>query len=138
MTRSMLLTSLLASALAFAACPSTPSVAENEQRVVVTIKDFTFVAQSAPLLPGLPIMVTVSNHDEVRHDFGSVLLQGGPTEVEGNGVIAYGRGVEGVYLNPGQTAKIRIVSDRPGRYEFRCSIHPKMRGELLLLNVGAA
>jgi plastocyanin len=32
---------------------------------------------------------------------------------------------------------IRFTIENPGRYEFRCSIHPKMRGELLLLNVGA-
>jgi plastocyanin len=26
---------------------------------------------------------------------------------------------------------------RPGRYEFKCSIHQNMKGELLLLNVEA-
>lgn len=28
--------------------------------------------------------------------------------------------------------------DRPGRHEFRCSIHQNMKGEFLLLNVEAA
>jgi hypothetical protein len=114
-----------------------PTGAQNEQRVTVTIKDFTFVAQAAPLVPGIPTIITIANQDDVRHDFGSHLLQGGPTEVEANGVITYGRGVEGLFLNPSQTAMIRVITDRPGRYEFRCSIHPTMRGELLLLNIGA-
>jgi plastocyanin len=39
----------------------------------------------------------------------------------------------GVFLDPKRDAVIRFNMSRPGRHEFRCSIHPNMTGELLLL-----
>jgi plastocyanin len=59
------------------------------------------------------------------------------TKVESGGITSYGRGIEGVFLDPKRDVMIRFTLDRPGRYEFRCSIHPTMKGELLLLNVEA-
>jgi plastocyanin len=59
------------------------------------------------------------------------------TKVESGGVISYGRGIGGVFLDSKRDAMIRFMLERPGRYEFRCSIHPSMKGELLLLNVEA-
>ena len=35
-------------------------------------------------------------------------------------------------LDPQRDAAIRFNLERPGRYTFRCSIHPNMKGELLL------
>ena len=109
----------------------------TEQQVEVTIKDFTFVTKQVPLKLNMPILISIRNEDQVRHDFGSPVFQGSLTEVESDGVISYGRGVHGVFLNPTRDAMIRFSIDRPGRYEFRCSIHPNMKGELLLLNVEA-
>jgi Cupredoxin-like domain len=108
-----------------------------EQLVEVTIKDFTFVTKQVPLRLNMPVVISIRNEDQVRHDFGSPVFQGIPTQVESDGVISYGRGVEGVFLNPTRDAMIRFTIDRPGRYEFRCSIHSKMKGELLLLSVEA-
>lgn len=109
----------------------------TEQLVEVTIKDFTFVTKQVPLRLNMPILISLRNEDQVRHDFGSPVFQGTSTQVESDGVISYGRGVEGVFLNPTRDAMIRFTIDRPGRYQFRCSIHPNMKGELLLLNVEA-
>lgn len=61
-----------------------------------------------------------------------------PTQIETDGAVAYGKGVEGVYINPGKEASIRLTLDHPGRFKFQCSIHQDMKGEILLLTVDAA
>ncbi|HXF92497.1 MAG TPA: cupredoxin domain-containing protein [Nitrospiraceae bacterium] len=114
-----------------------PVGAQIEQRIEVTIKDYTFVAKQAPLRLGVPTVIAIRNQDEERHDFGSPMFEGTLTKVESDGVISYGRGLGGVLLDPKKGTEIRFTIERPGRYEFRCSIHPTMKGELLLLNVEA-
>lgn len=115
----------------------TQADALTEQRVEVTIKDFTFVVKQVPLQLNVPILISIRNEDQVRHDFGSSVFQGNPTQVESDGVISYGSGIQGVFLNPTGDAMIRMTIGRPGRYEFKCSIHQNMKGELLLLSVEA-
>jgi plastocyanin len=122
----------------FVALTLTPATGQTEQKVEVTIQDSKFVSTGTTLLPGVPIMVTIVNKDKIRHDFSSVVLQGHLTQVEGNGVITHGQGIEGAYIEAGKDAIIRFTTERPGRFEFRCTIHPTMKGELLLMNVGAA
>jgi len=115
----------------------TQADALTEQRVEVTIKNFTFVTRQVPLQLNLPVLIVIRNEDQVRHDFGSSVFQGNPTEVESSGAISYGTGIHGVFLNPAGDAMIRTTIGRPGRYEFKCSIHQNMKGELLLLTVEA-
>ena len=114
-----------------------PASAQPEQRVEVTIKDFTFITKQVPLRLHTPILITIRNEGLVRHDFGSLIFNGTMTQVETGGVISYGRDIGGVFLDPQRGAAIRFTLDRPGRYQFRCSIHPEMKGELLMMNVGA-
>ena len=121
----------------FLAAILTPAAGETEQKVEVTIQDSKFVSTGTTLMPGMPVMVTIVNKDKIRHDFSSVVLQGHLTQVEANGVIAHGRGIEGAYIEAGKDAVIRFTTERPGRFEFSCTIHPTMKGELLLMNVGA-
>lgn len=109
--------------------------AQTEQRIDVRIHDFTFIATQAPLLLNVPAVITIRNEDSERHNFESPLFQGILTEVEAGGVMAYGRGVGGVFVGPNANAVIRFTVKRPGRYEFKCTIHPNMKGELLLLNI---
>lgn len=111
--------------------------AQSEQTIEVTIKDFKFVTRQGSLRLGLPTVITVRNEDAERHDFGSTMFEGLPTQVEKDGVITYGRGVGGVFLDAKRDAVIRFNLSRPGRHEFRCSIHPNMTGELLLLSAEA-
>ena len=114
-----------------------PLWSQSEQVVDVTIKDFKFVTKQGPLRLGLPTVIRVRNEDAERHDFGSTMFEGIPTQIERDGVIVYGRGVGGVYLDAKRDAALRFNMTRPGRHEFRCSIHPNMSGELLLLSVEA-
>jgi plastocyanin len=111
--------------------------AQMEQRVNVTIKDFKFATTQVPLRLGIPIVITIRNDDGERHDFGSSMFEGVPTQVESAGIISYGRGIAGVFIDPKRTTEIRFTMDKLGRHEFRCSIHPTMKGELLLLSVEA-
>ncbi|MFO0707927.1 MAG: hypothetical protein U0412_13865 [Nitrospira sp.] len=114
-----------------------PLWSQSEQVVEVTIKDFKFVTKQGPLRLGLPTVIKVRNEDAERHDFGSTMFEGIPTQIEKDGVIVYGRGLGGVYLDAKRDAALRFMMTRPGRHEFRCSIHPNMNGELLLLSVEA-
>jgi len=112
-------------------------VAQSEQVVEVTIKDYKFVTKQGVLRLGFPTVIRIRNEDAERHDFGSTMFEGIPTQIEKDGVIAYGRGVGGVFLDPKRDAVIRFDMSRPGRHVFRCSIHPTMSGELLLLSAEA-
>ncbi len=112
-------------------------VAQTEQVVEVAIKDYRFLTRHGTLRLGLPTTIRIRNEDAERHDFGSTMFEGLPTQIEQDGVIVYGRGLGGVYLDPNRAAVVRFDMTRPGRYEFRCSIHPNMEGELLLLSTEA-
>lgn len=112
-------------------------LAQSEQTVDVTIKDYKFVTKQGTLRLGFPTVIKVRNEDRERHDFSSTMFEGIPTQIEKEGVIVYGRGVGGVLLDPKQEATIRFDMTRPGRHVFRCSIHPTMSGELLLLSAEA-
>jgi len=114
-----------------------PVFSQSEQIVAVTIKDFKFVTKQGPLRLGFPTVILVENEDGERHDFSSTMFEGIPTQIERDGVIIYGRGLGGLYLDPGRNAVVRFNLSRPGRHEFRCSIHPNMKGELLLLSAEA-
>ncbi|MBK9307142.1 MAG: cupredoxin domain-containing protein [Nitrospira sp.] len=111
--------------------------AQSEQVVDVTIKDYRFVTKQSTLRLGFPTVIKVRNGDSDRHDFSSTMFEGIPTQIEKDGVVVYGRGVGGVFLGPKQEATIRFDMTRPGRHVFRCSIHPTMNGELLLLSAEA-
>jgi hypothetical protein len=86
---------------------------------------------------GFPSVIKVRDEDAERHDFGSIMFEGIPTRIEKDGVIVHGRGLGGVFLDTKRDAVIRFNMSRPGRHEFRYSIHPNMTGELLLLSVEA-
>jgi hypothetical protein len=113
------------------------AVAQSEQLVEVTIKDYKFVTKQGPLRLGLPTVIKVRNEDAERHDFGSTMFEGLSVKIEKDGVIVYGRGLSGVFLDPKREAIVRFDLTRPGRHEFRCSIHPTMSGELLILSTEA-
>jgi len=116
---------------------SSPVLSQPEQVVEVVIKDFNFITKQGPLRLGLPTAIKITNEDAERHDFGSTMFEGIPTRIEESGVIVYGRGLGGVMLDPKRDAVIRFNMERPGRHTFRCSIHPNMKGELLLLSAEA-
>ena len=110
-----------------------PVQSQSEQTVDVVIRDSTFVTKQSALRLGLPTTITIKNEDSQRHDFGSTMFEGIPTKIDKDGVSVYGRGIGGVMLDAKRDAVIRFNMERPGRHTFRCSIHPDMKGELLLL-----
>jgi hypothetical protein len=116
---------------------SVPVESQSEQVVEVVIKDFTFITRQRALRLGFLTTIRIINSDAERHDFGSTMFEGIPTKIEKDGVIVYGRGVAGVMLDPKRDAVIQFNMERPGSHTFRCSIHPDMKGELLLLSAEA-
>jgi hypothetical protein len=123
--------------------PGMPSdrltAAQPEQRSDVTIKNYDFVLnQTAPIRLHQPTVIVLRNQDIVRHGFTSPMLANLAVRGEGEGVGAYGKGVEGFYVDPGKTLVIRFTPERSGKYSFRCDLHPDMKGELYLLEVPAA
>lgn len=128
---------MLALMVGLGAYTARPLFGNNEQVVEVTIRDFQFVTKQPVLRMGWPTIIRIRNEDKERHDFGSTMFEGIPAKIERDGVIVYGRGLSGVYLDAKRDATIQFEMSRPGRHEFRCSIHPNMKGEFLLLNVEA-
>lgn len=131
------LTVVMVSAVACGLWTALSVQSQSEQTVEVVIQNSTFVTKQSVLRLGSPTSITVRNEDSQRHDFGSTMFEGIPTKIEKDGVSVYGRGLGGVMLDAKRDAVIRFNMDRPGRYTFRCSIHPDMKGELLLLSAEA-
>lgn len=125
--------------LAVPAEKTLPVATAQEQRIEIIIRNFEFVlGQPAPVKPGLPMVIILRNQDIVRHGFTSPMLIGLAINGEGEGIAAYGKGVEGFYIDPGKTLVIRFTTERPGSYTFRCDLHPRMKGELYLIEVPTA
>ncbi len=113
------------------------SNAQSQQEVNVTIEGYKFLTSQMPLQLHTDTVIRVKNLDNVRHDFGSQMFLNTLTHVESDGVVTYGKGVEGAYLDPGQEASFRLTLNQSGRFQFECSIHQDMKGEILLLTVDA-
>ncbi|MGB0909478.1 MAG: cupredoxin domain-containing protein [Nitrospirales bacterium] len=111
--------------------------AQPEQYVDVRIKDFEFRATQMPLQLNAQTVIHIVNEDNVRHDFGSSIFSDTPTKVESGGVTTYGSSIDGAFVEADHEVTFRFVIHRPGRYQFECSIHPDMKGEILLLSAGA-
>ena len=110
-----------------------------DQRVEIIIRDNAFeMMRPAPVRPGLATVIILRNQDIVRHGFTSQMLMGMLVHGEGEGVVTYGKGVEGFYIDPGKTLIIRFTNDRPGKHVFRCDLHPNMKGELYAFEVPTA
>lgn len=108
----------------------------GEQRIVITIRDSSFVRTKAMAIrAGIPTALLIRNEDPVTHGFISPTLSELRVRVEVDGVAVFGNGLEGLHLDPGKTAVIRLTPDRQGRVTFRCDLHPNVEGELYLLDV---
>ena len=113
-------------------------LAQSEQQIVVTIRNYTFETTQMPLQLHLPTVIYLRNTDDVRHDFSSEVFDGSHTRVEALPAIAYGKGIRGVYIEPGGEVAVRFTIEKPGRYQFKCSIHEGMEGEILMMSAGRA
>jgi hypothetical protein len=112
------------------------SAAPPAGQVEIIIRNSTFQFQGGVLKPDQPSSIVLRNLDTIQHGFTSPLFENLDVRVETKGVTTYGKGIRGLYLNPGETVMIKFVPMRSGRYPFHCDIHPNMKGELLLLAIG--
>jgi hypothetical protein len=111
----------------------------DEQRLEVLIRNYDFeVVHRSPVGLGGDTVIILRNQDIVRHGFTSPTLPQLFLRIDGEGISSYGKGIEGVYIEPGKTLVIRLVVEHSGRLAFHCDLHPEMKGELLLLDVPAA
>lgn len=126
--------------LAWRAADATSDIqAAQEQRLEIVIRDSAFLlTQPAPMRLGVSTVIILRNQDIIRHGFTSAMLSGILIRGEGEGIAVYGKGVEGFYVDPGKTLVIRLTTERPGSYTFRCDLHPQMKGEFFLLEVPTA
>ncbi len=115
------------------------SVHAIEVEIELTIRDSRYVlTEWVPPQEGASIVLTIKNEGSVRHGFTSALFQNLLVQTDAGGVQVYGKGIEGLYIDPGKTVHLRFQVDRPGDYPFQCDLHPHMQGELSLLHVDVA
>jgi len=119
--------------------PSPAQAMPSEQRIEIVIRDYNFeLVKPTPIQPGLPTVIILRNQDIVRHGFYTSMLTGILVQGEGEGVAAYGKGVEGFYVDAGKTLVIKFSNQKPGKYSFRCDLHPQMKGEAYVMEIPAA
>lgn len=115
------------------------SAKATEVEIELTIRDSQYTKTKwDPPRDGASIVLTIKNEDAIRHGFTSLLFHNLLVHTLSDGVQIYGKGIEGLYLDAGATIQLRFQVDRPGDYEFKCDLHPSMKGELLLLHVDVA
>lgn len=108
----------------------------QEPRIEIAIRDSVYVRTKAmPIVAGVPTTLIVRNEDPVRHGFVSPMFAALSVRVEGEGIEVFGKGIEGVHLDPGRTLVMRVTPERQGKLTFHCDLHPDVRGEVYLLDV---
>ncbi len=116
---------------------TTPGHSEPERQVEIAIKDYKYVMIKPDAIRiGTPTVIVLRNDDSVTHGFVSPMLVGPLVHGEGEGITAWGKGVEGFHLDPGKTISIRFTPEQLGVMSFHCDIHQQMKeGELLYLDI---
>ena len=118
---------------------SAPAVEVREQRIVITIRDSTFLrTKTMPIHPGFPTVIVIRNEDNIRHGFTSSMLAGLSIHGEGEGIESYGKGIDGFYVGPGKTLLIRFITQHHGQFTFECDLHRGLKGEIYILEVPVA
>jgi plastocyanin len=129
----------LATLLSVTSDAETSKNVAEEQRIEIIVREYQFLlSQPTPIHLHMPTVVIIRNQDIVRHGFTSQMLVNMLVHAEGEGILSYGKGIEGFYVDPGKTLVIRFTTERTGNYSFRCDLHPQMKGELYMLEIPAA
>ena len=111
--------------LVVAACggpPATPApvAAPAGQRLTIVAADFAFEPATLRAAPGVPLHIAFENHDrDVPHDLGVYAGPGFATELAKTDIV----------VGPA-TLDLEIPGLVAGAYEFRCTVHPTMTGQL--------
>ncbi len=110
---------------------------ENVGTITVEIRNSAFKYQARVLRVDQEVAIVLRNLDAIQHGLTSPAFADSEVRVEADNVTTYGRGIKGLYLNPGEEVRIHFTPTHPGKLTFRCDLHPGMKGELLFLSVGA-
>ena len=125
--------------LSVASDAQVPRDVAEEQRIEIIVRDSKFLlSQPSPVRLHAPTVVIIRNQDIIRYGFTSQVLANLLVNAEGEGIVSYGKGIEGFYVDAGKTLVVRFTTERTGNYSFRCDLHPQMKGELYMLEVPAA
>ena len=104
----------MASGLATVTSRSTVSADERQGAIEVTYRDSSVVQKRIDVNAGTPVRIVVDNRDVMYHDF----------DVKGQDV--------NVGLNPKESKIVRFTIGTPGTYTYRCTVHPDMKGTLVV------
>ncbi len=106
------------------------------QRIQIEADEFTFTLSTPVLERGRPTVLTIINRGKMPHEFLSPLFEGGRTEVEWDGVVVEGKGIEEVELAPGKKVEITFVPRKKGKIPFVCDLpghmEQGMKGSILV------
>jgi len=130
---------VVAVVIASLVCASpTAMSAQDEERgtIEVVIRNSSFVYQARILRVDEQAVIVVRNADTIQHGFTSAAIAEFDARVETEGLVTYGKGIKGLYLDPGQEVRIRFTPTRAVKMTFRCDIHPAMKVEIVFLSVG--
>ena len=100
-------------AITFLAVAMSAGAAHANTTVPVTIDNFTFRPATLTIAPGTS--VTWTNRDDIPH---TVTGAGGQSPLHSGA------------LDTGDT--VSVTFDRPGTYQYFCSLHPMMRGSVVV------
>ena len=101
---------------------------EAERQVDIAIRDHTYVmVKSEAIRIGTPMVITIRNEDAVTHGFVSSTFAGLLVRGEGEGITAWGHGVEEFHVDPGKTLTIHVIPQQLGTLSFHCDIHSGMK-----------
>lgn len=106
------------------------------QEIQIEANEFLFTSSHPTLQKGQPVVLTLINKGKLLHEFISSLFEGGKAEVEWDGVVVEGRGIEEIELPPGKMVKITFTPRKIGKIDFICNIpgHLKrgMKGSIVV------
>ena len=116
-----------------------PAQTQSEQRIELLIRNYDFIlTHPLPIRFGIPTVIILRNQDIVTHGFQSSALPQLTVHAQGEGLAAYGTGIEGFHIDPSKTLAVHFVPEQSGHLTFHCDLHPQMKGELFLLEIPAA
>ena len=116
-----------------------PVQTQSEQRIELLIRNYDFIlTHPLPIHFGIPTVIILRNQDIVAHGFQSSALSQLKVSAHGEGLAAYGTGIEGFHIDPGKTLAVHFVPEQGGHLTFHCDLHPQMKGEVFLLEIPAA
>jgi len=110
---------------------------DDSDTIEIVIEHSAFHMKTTKLRIDEQAVLVVRNLDSIEHGFTSPAFRGLEVRVETEGVVTYGKGIEGLYVGPGEEVSLVFTPRRSGKLSFRCDLHPGMTGEVIYLTVDA-